>query len=278
MPDERPHQRYAFAVTEWTPCPSQVKLPTFAAVTTWRGEKFLNGRSVYWAGTDGTLWVSYDNLHGGFYQLSTSRTVTRLAVDSSDADSPTGLFGIDASGKPVKYSNGDWTDLNLGPGTDRHKAVDVAVSTDDKAAWFVTSEGQYYVYSFDGTVIPEELFLGFKAIAPMNVPDPNKPNSVGAAWGVTTGGQLAFNGGGGWLIGEAGNDYMSDLADVSTSLSYAWLLKNDATVWVTQSGYAGQRVGVDFTAKDICGSSQDDHCFAVAADGTPWRTNDSSPM
>jgi hypothetical protein len=265
-------------VTEWIPCPSQVELPTLAAVTTWRGEKFLNGRSVYWAGTDGTLWVSYTNLHGGFYQLSTSRTVTRLAVDSSDADSPTGLFGIDSSGKPVKYSNGDWTDLDLGPGTASRKAVDLAVSTDDKAAWFVISEGQYYVYSFDGTVTPEFLFLGFMAIAPMAVPDPNKPSSVGTAWAVTTGKQLAFNDGGGWDIGEPGNYRINDVVDVSTTLNYAWLLKNDASVWVTSDGYAGQRVGVDFTAKSICGSSQDDLCFAVAADGTPWRTNDSSPM
>ena len=178
----------------------------------------------------------------------------------------------------MKYSNGDWTDLDLGPGTGSHKAVDVAVSTDDKAAWFVISEGQYYVYSFDGTITPEFLFLGFMAIAPMTVPDPSKPNSVGAAWGVTTGKQLAFNGGGGWDIGEPGRYRINDVVDVSTSLSYAWLLKTDASVWVTQDGYGGQRVGVDFTAKSICGSSQDDHCFAVAADGTPWRTDDSTPM
>ena len=71
---------------------------------------------------------------------------------------------------------------------------------------------------------------------------------------------------------------MSSLTDVSTSLRYAWLLKRDATVWVTQSGYSHKRVGVDFTAKSICGSSQDDHCFAVATDGTLWRTDDSTPM
>jgi hypothetical protein len=253
-------------------------LPPLVAVTTWRGEKFLNGRSVYWAGSDGSVWVSYTNLDGGFTQLNASRQMARLAVDSSDADSPTGLFGIDSAGKPVKYNDGDWTDLDLGPGTDSKKAVDVAVSTDDKAAWFVISEGQYYVYSFSGQIIPEFLFLGFKSIAPMDVPDPTKPNSVGAAWGVTTGGQLAFNAGGGWEIGQVGNYMINDVADVSTSLSYAWLLKNDASVWVTQSGYAGQRVGVGFTAISICGSSQDDHCFAVASDGTPWCTDDSSPM
>lgn len=266
-------------MTEWVRCPHpQGGLPPLAAVTTWRGEKFLNGRSVYWAGTDGSLWVSYTNLDGGFSQLSTSRAVTRLAVDSSDADSPTGLFGIDSSGKPVKYNNGDWTGLDLGPGTDRYKAVDVAVGTDDKAVWFVIAEGQYYVYSWGGSTTAEELFLGFMAIAPMSSPDPTDSNSVGAAWGVTTGGQLAYSAGDCWTIGAAGNDMISGLVDVSTSLSYAWLLKKDTTVWVTQSGYSGQRVGVDFTAKSICGSSQDDHCFAVATDGTPWRTDDSRPM
>jgi hypothetical protein len=266
-------------VTGWVPCPHpQGDLPPLAAVTTWRGEKFLNGRSVYWAGTDGSLWVSYTNLDGGFYQLSTSRTVTRLAVDSSDADSPTGLFGIDSSGKPVKYNNGDWIDLDLGPGTANLKAVDVAVGTDDKAVWFVVREGQYYIQSWGGSTTTEELFFGFMAIAPMTSPDPSDPNSVGAAWGVTTGGQLAYSAGDSWGIGEVGNYMLSGLVDVSTSLSYAWLLQNDSSVWVTQSGYSHKRVGVDFTAKSICGSSQDDHCFAVSTDGTPWRTDDSTPM
>jgi hypothetical protein len=265
-------------VTEWIPCPHpQGDLPRLAAVTTWRGEKFLNGRSVYWAGTDGSLWVSYTNLDGGFSQLSTSRAVTRLAVDSSDADSPTGLFGIDSSGKPVKYNNGDWTELDLGPGTDRYKAVDVAVGTDDQAVWFVMSEGQYYVYSWR-VDNPEELMLGFMAIAPMNSPDLSDHKWGGAAWGVTTGKQLAYNGGDAWDIGEPGNYRINDVVDVSTSLSYGCLLKNDASVWVTQDGYAGRRVGVDFTAKSICGSSQDDHCFAVDTDGIPWRTDDSTPM
>ena len=265
-------------MTEWVPCPTQGDVSTLAAVTTWRGEKFLNGRSVYWAGTDGTLWVSYTNLDGGFSQLSTSRTMKRLAVDSSDADVPTGLYGIDSNDKPVKYNHGDWTDLDLGPGTASRKAVDVAVSTDDKSVWYVIAEGQYYAWPFGGTVIPKFLLLGFMAIAPMSAPDPNDPNSTGAAWGVTTGGQLAFSSGESWGIGQVGNYMISGLSDVSTSLSYAWLLKPDGSVWVTQDGYGSQRVGAHFTAKSICGSSQDDHCFAVDTDGNPWRTDDSSPM
>lgn len=204
--------------------------------------------------------------------------MTRLAVDSSDADSPTGLYGIDSSGKPVKYSNGDWTDLDLGPGTATRKAVDVAVSTDDTSVWFVIAEGQYYAWPFGGTVIPKFLWPGFMAIAPMSAPDPTDPSSAGAAWGVTTGGRLAFSAGDGWGIGEVGNCMVSGLVDVSTSLNYAWLVKTDGSVWVTQDGYGSKRVGADFTAKSICGSSQDDHCFAVDTDGNPWRTDDSIPM
>jgi hypothetical protein len=265
-------------VTEWVPCPTNSDVSTLAAVTTWRGEKYLNGRSVYWAGTDGTLWVSYTNLDGGFSQLSTSRTMKRLAVDSSDADVPTGLYGIDSNDKPVKYSNGDWTDLDLGPGTATLKAVDVAVGTDDKAVWFVTSGGQYYVHSWGGSTITEELLVGFIAIAPMNSPDPTDSNSVGAAWGVTKWNGLAFSAGDGWGFGEVGNYMIGDVADVSTSLSYAWLLKTDGSVWVTQDGYGRKRVGANFTATSICGSSQDDHCFAVDTYGKPWRTDDTSPM
>jgi hypothetical protein len=70
---------------------------------------------------------------------------------------------------------------------------------------------------------------------------------------------------------------IESVVDVSTSVSYAWLLKTDGSVWATQSGYTGERVGTTFTAKSICGG-QGDYCFAVGADGKPYRTTDPNPL
>jgi hypothetical protein len=70
---------------------------------------------------------------------------------------------------------------------------------------------------------------------------------------------------------------ISGVADVSTSVTYAWLLKTDRTVWATKSGYTGQRVGTTFTATCICGG-KGDYCYAVATDGTPWCTTDPNPL
>jgi hypothetical protein len=69
---------------------------------------------------------------------------------------------------------------------------------------------------------------------------------------------------------------ISDVAAVSTSVSYAWLLKTDGSVWATISGYDGNRVGSSFTAKSICGG-QGDYCFAVGTDGKPYCMTDPNP-
>jgi hypothetical protein len=111
----------------------------------------------------------------------------------------------------------------------------------------------------------------------MKAPDSSDPNSEGEAWGVIKWGggvgQLAYNAGHAWDY----NNRISDVAAVSTSVGYAWLLKDDGSVWATTDGYSGERVGSGFTAKSICGG-QGNYCFAVGTDGKPYRTTDPTPL
>jgi hypothetical protein len=79
------------------------------------------------------------------------------------------------------------------------------------------------------------------------------------------------------VYNNGATDMISDVADVSTSVNYAWLLKTDGSVGATSSGYTGERVGTTFTARSICGG-QGDYCYGVATDGTPWRTTDPNPL
>jgi hypothetical protein len=157
-------------------------------------------------------------------------------------------------------------------------AVAVAVATDDDTAWFVMREGQYYVYGPAMTTI-EILNYGFKAVAPTKAPDPSDANSVGSGWAVLGWGQLAYSAGddNGWVFKSGDSETISGLVDVSTSLSYEWLLKPDGSVWATKSGFTEQSVGTSFTAKSICGG-QGDYCFAVGTDGKPYRTTDPNPL
>jgi hypothetical protein len=143
-------------------------------------------------------------------------------------------------------------------------------------AWFVMREGQYYIHGANKTW-EGSLSLPLKAVAPIKAPEPSDSNSVGQAWGVIGWGGLAYSGGDAWVFNDGDADMISDVVDVSTSVGYAWLLKTDGSVWATQSGYTGVRVGTTFTAKSICGG-QGDYCYAVATDGTPWRSADPNPL
>ena len=109
--------------------------------------------------------------------------------------------------------------------------------------------------------------------------NPSDANSVGSGWAVLGSGQLANSVGddNGWVFKSGDSEMISGLVDVSTSLSYEWLLKPDGSVWATKSGFTEQSVGTSFTAKSICGG-QGDYCFAVNADGAPYRTTDPTPM
>ena len=263
-------------MTDWLPykLPSG-GLPTLQCVTTWRG--YVAGTypmHVYWGGTDGSLWRSTTDPQSAFVQMSTnSVVVTRLAVDDRDT-----LYGINSSGKPVWYGNEAWTDLDFGDTTEGYPAVNVAVATDDDTAWFVMHDGQYYVYGPAMKTI-EIMNYGFKAVAPTKAPDPSDSNSVGNGWAVLGWGQLAYSAGNdsGWVFKSVNNEMISGLVDVSTSVGYAWLLKTDGSVWATKSGFKEQSVGTNFRAKSICGG-QGDYCFAVNADGAPYRTTDPTPM
>jgi len=263
-------------MTDWLPykLPSG-GLPTLQCVTTWRG--YVAGTypmQVYWAGTDGSLWRSTTDPQSAFVQMSTnSVVVTRMAVDDRDT-----VYGINSSGKPVQYGNEAWASLDLGDNSERYIAVGVAVATDDDTAWFVMREGQYYVYGPAMKTI-EILNYGFKAVAPTKAPNASDANSVGSGWAVLGWGQLANSVGddNGWVFKSGDSEMISGLVDVSTSLSYEWLLKPDGSVWATKSGFTEQSVGTSFTAKSICGG-QGDYCYAVSADGKPYRTTDPNPL
>jgi hypothetical protein len=178
----------------------------------------------------------------------------------------------------VLYGNEAWASLDLLDNSERYIAVAVAVAPDDDTAWFVMREGQYYVYGPAMNTI-EILNYGFKAVAPTKAPNPSDANSVGSGWAVLGWGQLAQSVGddNGWVFKSGDSEMISGLVDVSTSLSYEWLLKTDGSVWATKSGYEEQSVGTNFRAKSICGG-QGDYCFAVGADGKPYRTTDPTPM
>jgi len=261
-------------MTDWTPYSLPSGGPSkLQCVTTWRGDSAGSyPLQAYWAGTDGTLWRSSTDPHSGFIQMYTDTTaVTRMAVDDRDT-----VYGIDSSGKPVQYGDDGWTSLDLGDNTERLVAIDVAVAVKDDTVWFVMREGQYYVHG-PNTTLEGSLSLPLKAVAPMKAPDPSHPNSVGEAWGVIGWGGLAYSDGGSWLFKNGDASMISDVVDVSTSVNYAWLLKTDGSVWATQTGFTGERVGTTFTAKSICGG-KGDYCYAVATDGTPWRTTDPNPL
>ena len=263
-------------MTDWLPykLPSG-GLPTLQCVTTWRG--YIAGTypmQVYWAGADGSLWRSTTDPQSGFVQMSTnSVVVTGMAVDDRDT-----VYGINSSGKPVLYGNEAWASLDLLDNSERYIAVAVAVAPDDDTAWFVMREGQYYVYGPAMNTI-EILNYGFKAVAPTKAPNPSDANSVGSGWAVLGWGQLAQSVGddNGWVFKSGDSEMISGLVDVSTSVGYAWLLKTDGSVWATKSGFKEQSVGTNFRAKSICGG-QGDYCFAVGADGKPYRTTDPTPM
>jgi hypothetical protein len=241
-------------------------------VTTWRGG--IAGTSpagVFWAGTDGTLWRSSTDPDGDFTQMLTDgATVTRIAVDDRET-----IYGINSSGKPVQFGNDSWVSLDLGDHSEQYVMIDVAVALDD-TAWYVAKEGQYYVHGGNNTQ-EKELDYALQAVAPMKAPDPNDPNSEGEAWGVLGSFGLAYNAGHAWVYNDGKRDTIRDVVAVSTSVSYAWLLKTDGSVWATISGYDGKGVGSSFTAKSICGG-QGDYCFAVGADGKPYRTTDPNPL
>jgi hypothetical protein len=263
-------------MTDWEPySPPSGGPPALQCVTTWRGPSAGSyPLEVFWAGTKGSLWRSTTDPHSEFVQMATNDTVvTRMAVDDRGT-----IYGIDSSGKPVQYGNEEWARLDLGDNSGQYKAIDVAVALDD-TAWFVMAEGQYYVYGPAMDTIQRDYLLALKAIAPVKAPIASDLNSVGSGWAVLqSGGQLAFNPGddNGWVFETGDGVRMNGLAAVSTSVSYAWLLKTDGSVWATQSGFDKYQVG-DLTATSICGG-QGDYCFAVDTDGKPWRTTDSNPM
>lgn len=261
-------------MTDWTPysLPSG-GLPKLQCVTTWRGSGAgTYPLQAYWAGTDGTLWRSSTDPHSEFVQMFTNDTaVTRMAVDDRET-----IYGINSSGKPVQYGNDGWASLDLGDNSERYTMVDVAVATKDDTAWFVAQEGQYYVHGTNITTDGSRS-LPLKAVAPMKAPDPSNSTSVGEAWGVIGWGGLACSAGDAWVFNDGDTKMISDVVDVSTSVKYAWLLKTDGSVWATQTGYTGQRVGTTFTAKSICGG-QGDYCYAVGTDGAPYRTTDPNPL
>lgn len=263
--------------TEWAPYTPPSGAPSrLQCVTTWRGS--IAGTSpagVYWAGTDGTLWRSSTDPNEDFVQMLTDgTTVTRIAVDDRET-----IYGINSSGKPVKFGNDSWESLDLGMGSAEYVMVDVAVALDD-TVWYVAQEGQYYVHGTN-TTAEKELWLSLMGIAPMKAPDPSDPNSEGEAWGVIKWGggasQLAYNAGNAWVYNDGTKEMITNVAAVSTSVDYAWLLKDDGSVWATTTGYDGDNVGSSFTAKSICGG-QGDYCFAVSTDGAPNRTTDPKPM
>jgi hypothetical protein len=261
-------------MTDWTPYTPPSAAPSdLQCVTTWRGP--VAGTyplRAYWAGTDGTLWRSSTDPHDDFVQMLTDgATVTRIAVDDRET-----IYGINSSGKPVQFGNDSWVSLDLGDHSEQYVMVDVAVATKDDTVWYVAREGQYYVHGTNIT-LDGSRSLPLKAVAPMKAPDSSGSNSVGQAWGVIGWGGLALSDANAWVFKTGGNSMISDVAAVSTSVSYAWLLKDDGSVWATTTGYSGDRVGSGFTAKSICGG-QGDYCFAVGTDGKPYRTTDPNPL
>jgi hypothetical protein len=259
--------------TEWAPYTSPSGAPSgLQCVTTWRGTEAGTGPlGVFWAGTDGTLWRSSTDPHSEFVQLHTdATTVTRIAVDDRET-----IYGINSSGKPVQFGNNSWVSVDLGPGSAQYVMVDVAVALDD-TAWYVAREGQYYIHG-GNTTQEKELSYALQAVAPMKAPDPNDPNSEGQAWGVLGSFGLAYNAGDAWVYNTGGTNTIRGVVAVSTSVGYAWLLKEDGSVWATTSGYSGERVGSGFTAKNICGGVGN-YCFAVGTDGKPYRTTNPTPL
>lgn len=260
-------------MTNWALYTSPSGIPSgLQCVTTWRGTEAGTGPlGAFWAGTDGTLWRSSTDPHSDFVQMHTdAATVTRIGVDDRET-----IYGINSSGKPVQFGNDSWVSLDLGPGSAQYVMVDVAVALDD-TAWYVAREGQYYIYSANNTQ-EKELSYALQAVAPMKAPDPNDPNSEGEAWGVLGSFGLAYNAGNGWVYNTGGTNTIRDVVAVSTSVGYAWLLKQDGSVWATKTGYSGERVGSGFTAKSICGGVGN-YCFAVGTDGKPYRTTDPNPL
>jgi hypothetical protein len=263
-------------MTDWMPYSQAGSLSTLQCVTTWRGTEAGTGPlGAFWAGTDGTLWRSSTDPHSEFVQMFTDAdtVVTHIAVDDRET-----IYGINSAGKPVQYGDDGWTSLDLGDHSEQYVMIDVAVALDD-TVWFVAREGQYYVHGATTTWDGSREF-GLKAVAPMKAPDPSAVGSVGQAWGVINwgGGQLAYSAGdgNGWVFKSGDSEWISDVVDVSTSVGYAWFLKTDGSVWSTLSGYTGERVG-NLTAKSICGGLGD-YCFAVGADGKPYRTTDPTPL
>ena len=260
-------------MTDWMPYSQAGSLSTLQCVTTWRGsEAGTYPLNVLWAGTDGTLWQSTTDPHSEFAQMFTDAdtVVTHMAVDDRGT-----IYGINSSGKPVQYGNDAWISLDLGDNSEQYVMVDVAVATKDDTVWFVAREGQYYVHGTNIT-IDGSRSLPLKAVAPMKAPDSSGSNSVGEAWGVIGWGGLAYSDANAWVFKTGNTSMMSDVADVSTSVSYAWLVKTDGSVWATQTGYKGERVGT-LTARSICGG-EGNYCFAVGTDGKPYRTTDPNPL
>jgi hypothetical protein len=259
-------------MTDWMPYSQAGSLSTLQCVTTWRGsDAGTFPLNVFWAGTDGTLWRSTTDPHSEFVQMFTNTTVvTRIAVNDRET-----IYGINSSGKPVQYGNEGWTSLDLGDNSEQYVMIDVAVAVKDDTVWFVAREGQYYVHGTNITVDGSRS-LPLKAVAPMKAPDSSGSNSVGQAWGVIGWGGLAYSDANAWVFKTGDTSMISDVVDVSTSVSYAWPVKSDGSVWATKTGYTAERVGA-LTARSICGG-QGDYCFAVGSDGKPYRTNDPTPL
>ena len=128
------------------------------------------------------------------------------------------IYGINSSGKPVQYGNEGWTSLDLGDNSEQYVMIDVAVAVKDDTVWFVAREGQYYVH---GTNITVDGFRTqpLKAVAPMKAPDSSGSNSVGQAWGVIGWGGLAYSDADAWVFKTGDTSMISDVVDVSTSVS-----------------------------------------------------------
>jgi hypothetical protein len=257
-------------MADWLPCsqPSD-GLPPLQDVGTQRVSPSGSEEVVvYWVGSDGTLWRSGLDPSGGFEQMPSDTELIRVAVDKyGDA------CCVDSSGRPMVMSSSDqtWSLIDLGSGAANLKAVDVDVATDDNSVWFVMSNGIYCVKHGSSPARSVYTFLTFNAVAPMSQPAPNDPASNGSAWGITGSKGLAFSGNGAW---ESGGRLIGDVVDLSTSPDNVWLVTSDGAVWTTSDGYQGTRQGEDFTASRIAGGYWG-FAWAVASDGTPWRSDDN---
>jgi hypothetical protein len=239
---------------------------------------------VFWVGSDNTLWRIQANGGGGAWLKIAvppgARQVTRIAVAPDNtawciAQDPALPFFL-----PKGDPDSGWkTPVGFKP--EDVQALDVCVAR-DSSIWVVSTSRQQWVSRTDGRTfsfrIPLTALAGFT--------EPAAENNSGGAWGVigdpsrpASGGTVAFCNVHWQQAPSGGGSYISNVVDISTSPNYLWMVKTDGTVWTTQDGISGVRMGDAFLAQRVSGgyvSEQNTSAhlgeivYAVGQDGLPY--------